>query len=158
MRIAIAPAIPMIRRCLAILGMNSDRLRYKVFPELDMGTSLRSRTNKRRSGNFVPWCAVAPSRVSAAFLNLANTMREFENLCGFGIVLLIYGLPLWVTAREVSMSDLREMSNPECKAQIDTIGWVFVAAVVVIAAFAGMVAYNANDLRVTNTVSHVAAR
>ena len=56
------------------------------------------------------------------------------------------------------MSDLREMSNPECKAQIDTIGWVFVAAVVVIAAFAGMVAYNANDLRVTNTVSHVAAR
>jgi hypothetical protein len=56
------------------------------------------------------------------------------------------------------MADLRETSNPECKAQIDTIGWVFVAVFVVITAFAGMMAYNANDLAVTNTVSHVAAR
>ena len=63
-----------------------------------------------------------------------------------------------VTAWEVSMADLRETGNPECKAQIDTIGWVFVAVVVVITACAGMVAYNANDLTVTNTMSHVAAR
>jgi hypothetical protein len=56
------------------------------------------------------------------------------------------------------MADLRETSNPECKTQIDTIGWLFVAIVVVITAFAGMVAYNANDMTVTNTVSHVAGR
>jgi hypothetical protein len=56
------------------------------------------------------------------------------------------------------MADLREASNPECKAQIDTIGWAFAVAVVVIAAFAGMVAYNASDLTAPNTVSHVAAR
>jgi hypothetical protein len=60
------------------------------------------------------------------------------------------------TAWEVSMTDLRETSNPECK--IDTVGWVFAAVVVVIIAFAGMVAYNANDLTVTHTVSQVAAR
>jgi hypothetical protein len=61
-----------------------------------------------------------------------------------------------VTAWEVSMTDLRETSNPECK--IDTVGWVFAAVVVVITAFAGLAAYNANDLTVPNTVSHVAAR
>ena len=54
------------------------------------------------------------------------------------------------------MADLRETSNPECKTQIDTIGWLFVAFVVVITAFAVMIAYNANDMMVTNTVSHVA--
>jgi hypothetical protein len=54
------------------------------------------------------------------------------------------------------MADLRETSNPECKTQIDTIGWLFVAFVVVITAFAAMIAYNANDVMVTNTVSHVA--
>jgi hypothetical protein len=32
------------------------------------------------------------------------------------------------------------------------------AASLAIAAFAGMVGYNVNDLRVTDTVSHVAAR
>ena len=62
-----------------------------------------------------------------------------------------------VTAWEVSM-DLRETSNPDCKTQIDTIGWLFVAVFVVITAVAGVVAYNANDLTVTNTVSHVASR
>ena len=54
--------------------------------------------------------------------------------------------------------DLRETSNPECKTQIDTIGWLFVAVFVVITAVAGVVAYNANDLTITNTVSHVASR
>jgi hypothetical protein len=59
---------------------------------------------------------------------------------------------------EVSMVDLHETSDP--KTQIDTIGWLFAAFVVVITitAFAGMVAYNANDLTLTNTASHVAAR
>jgi hypothetical protein len=65
MRIAIAPAILMIRRCLAILGVNSDRLRYKVFPELDWEPR-PSRTNKLRSANSLP-------RRGAA-----NTMREFK--------------------------------------------------------------------------------
>jgi hypothetical protein len=59
---------------------------------------------------------------------------------------------------EVSMADLRETSNPERKAQIDIdpVGWLFAAFVVVIAAIAAMVAYNGNDMRVANTpVSHV---
>jgi hypothetical protein len=64
-------------------------------------------------------------------------------------------MPLWaVTALEVSMG----LRNPECKVQIDTIGWQFVAVFVVITAVAGVVAYNANDLTVTHTVSQVAAR
>ena len=58
---------------------------------------------------------------------------------------------------EVSM-DLRETSNPECKAQIDTIGWLFVAVFVVITAVAGVVAYNANDLTVMKAPVAVAAR
>jgi hypothetical protein len=68
-------------------------------------------------------------------------------ICRFGVV----------TALEVSM-ELRETSNPDYKTQIDTVGWLFVAVFVVITAVAGVVAYNANDLTVTNTVSHVAAR
>lgn len=56
------------------------------------------------------------------------------------------------------MVDLRETSNPECKTQIDTIGWLFVAVFVVITAVAGMVAYNANDLTVTKAPVAVAAR
>ena len=62
----------------------------------------------------------------------------------------------WRRREEVSMVDLRDTSNPESR--IDTLGWVFVAVFVVITALAAMVAYNANDLTVTNTVSHVAAR
>jgi hypothetical protein len=56
------------------------------------------------------------------------------------------------------MADLRETSNPECKTQIDTIGWLFVAVVVVITAFAGMIAYNSNDLSITKAPVAVAAR
>ena len=54
--------------------------------------------------------------------------------------------------------DLCETSNPECKTQIDTIGWLFVAVFVVITAVAGVVAYNANDLTVTKAPVAVAAR
>jgi hypothetical protein len=68
--------------------------------------------------------------------------------CRFGVV----------TAWEFSMADLRETSNPECKTQIDTIGWLFVAVFVVITAVAGVVAYNANDLAVTKSAVAVAAR
>ena len=56
------------------------------------------------------------------------------------------------------MADLRETSNPECKTQIDTIGWLFAAFVVVVAAIAAMAAYNANDTTASNAVSHVAGR
>jgi hypothetical protein len=50
-----------------------------------------------------------------------------------------------------------ETSNPEYKAQIDTVGWLFVAFVVVIAAIAAMVAYDGNNTTVANsTVPHVA--
>ena len=54
--------------------------------------------------------------------------------------------------------DLRETSNLECKTQIDTIGWLFVAVFVAITAVAGVVAYNANDLTVTKASVAVAAR
>jgi hypothetical protein len=68
-------------------------------------------------------------------------------ICRFGVV----------AAWEVSM-DLRETSNPECKTQMDTIGWLFVAVFVVITTVAGVVAYNANDLTVTKAPVAVAAR
>ncbi len=51
-----------------------------------------------------------------------------------------------------------ETSSPEPKAQIDTIGWLFVAAVAVIAAIAAMAIYDGNDTMIANTpVSHVVA-
>jgi uncharacterized YccA/Bax inhibitor family protein len=54
------------------------------------------------------------------------------------------------------MVDLHEASNPE-RNEIDTLGWLFVAFVVVVTAVAVMAAFNANDTMVTNTaVSHVA--
>jgi hypothetical protein len=40
---------------------------------------------------------------------------------------------------EVSMTDLHETSDPKYAAQIDVVGWIFVAFVVVIAAIAAMV-------------------
>jgi hypothetical protein len=56
------------------------------------------------------------------------------------------------------MVDLPEASNPERKAEIDTVGWLFLAFAVVITATAGMIAYEANDAMVAPPVSHVAAR
>jgi len=62
-------------------------------------------------------------------------------------------------AWEVSMANLHETKIPERQAQIDTVGWLFVAGVVVITAIAAMVAYNANDVTVATTAaSHVAAQ
>jgi hypothetical protein len=44
-----------------------------------------------------------------------------------------------VAAQEIPMVDLREPINPERKGQIDTIGWLFVAFVVlVVVAAAGI--------------------
>jgi hypothetical protein len=62
-----------------------------------------------------------------------------------------------VVAQEVSMTDLHETNDPERKAQIDTVGWIFVAFVVVVTAIAAMAAYDANDTMVAKTtVSQVA--
>jgi hypothetical protein len=56
--------------------------------------------------------------------------------------------------REVSMTDLSETSDPpESKAQIDTVGWIFAAFVVVITAIAAMVAYYGNDTMFANAVA-----
>ncbi len=54
---------------------------------------------------------------------------------------------------------LDETRTPEPKAQIDTIGWLFVAAVAAITAIAAMAAiYDGNDTMITNApVSHVMA-
>jgi hypothetical protein len=62
-----------------------------------------------------------------------------------------------VAAWEVSMVDLHETNNPKREPQIDTVGWLFLAFAVAIAAAAGMVAYEANDTMVA-PVSHVVAR
>jgi hypothetical protein len=53
------------------------------------------------------------------------------------------------------MVDLHETSNPDPNGRIDTIGWLFAAFVVVITAIAVIIAYNATDIMVTNSVSHV---
>ena len=60
---------------------------------------------------------------------------------------------------EVSMADLPEAINPEHKALIDTVGWLFLAFAVVITATAAVIVYKANDTMVANApVSHVVAR
>ncbi len=51
-----------------------------------------------------------------------------------------------------------ETSTPEPKAQIDTIGWLFVAAVAAISAIAAIAVYDSNDTMIANApMSHVAA-
>ena len=54
------------------------------------------------------------------------------------------------------MVDLHETSKPQPNGSIDTIGWLFVAFVIVITAVAAMIAYNASDITVTNIMSHIA--
>ena len=57
------------------------------------------------------------------------------------------------------MANLHETKIPERQAEIDTVGWLFVAGVIVMTAIAAMVAYNANDITVATTaVSHIAAQ
>ena len=52
---------------------------------------------------------------------------------------------------EVSMTDLHETPDPKPTAQIDTIGWLFIAFAVVITASAAMIAYQGNSTLVANT-------
>jgi len=55
------------------------------------------------------------------------------------------------------MSELHETSNPKHKEQIDTVGWVFAAVVIIITAIAATVAYRGNDNTVVanTTVSNL---
>ena len=55
------------------------------------------------------------------------------------------------------MADFHETSSPKPTAQIDTVGWLFVAFVVGITAVAAMVAYNGSDTMVAKTtISQIA--
>jgi hypothetical protein len=55
------------------------------------------------------------------------------------------------------MTNLHEAGDPTFAAQIDKIGWVFAAVVVVITAVAGILAYQGRDAMVAqNPVSQVA--
>lgn len=55
------------------------------------------------------------------------------------------------------MTDLHETSDPKYTAQIDTVGWIFVAFVVAITVSAAVVAYHGSGKMIANTpVSHVA--
>jgi hypothetical protein len=49
------------------------------------------------------------------------------------------------------MTDLHEASDPKYTAQIDTVGWIFVAFVVLIVAIAAVVAYRGNGTMIANT-------
>jgi len=55
------------------------------------------------------------------------------------------------------MTDLHESSDPKYRAQIDTVGWIFVAFVVAITVIAVVVAYQGSGTMIANTpVPHVA--
>ena len=56
------------------------------------------------------------------------------------------------------MTDLHETPDPKPTAQIDTLGWLFLALAVVITATAAMIAYRGNSTLVANTtLARVAA-
>jgi hypothetical protein len=55
------------------------------------------------------------------------------------------------------MTDLHKASDPKYVAQIDTIGWIFVAFAVAITVIAAVVAYHGSGKMIANTpVSHFA--
>jgi hypothetical protein len=55
------------------------------------------------------------------------------------------------------MTDLHEKNDPNYTAQIDTVGWIFVAFAVTITVIAAVVAYHGSGAMIANTaVSHVA--
>jgi len=60
--------------------------------------------------------------------------------------------------KEVSMADLPEAINPERKAQIDSVGWLFLAFAIAITAAAITVVYRADTIAANTPVSQVAAR
>jgi hypothetical protein len=55
------------------------------------------------------------------------------------------------------MTDLHEIDDPKYKAQIDSVGWIFVAFAVAITVIAGVVAYHGSQTMIANTPGpHVA--
>jgi hypothetical protein len=55
------------------------------------------------------------------------------------------------------MTDLHETDDPKYTAQIDTVGWIFVAFALVITVIAAMVAYHGREPMIANSpVSHAA--
>jgi hypothetical protein len=48
-------------------------------------------------------------------------------------------------------SDLHETSDPKYTAQIDTVGWIFVAFALVITAIAAIVGYHGSDTMIANS-------
>jgi hypothetical protein len=55
------------------------------------------------------------------------------------------------------MTDLHETTDPKYIAQIDTIGWIFVALAVVITVVAAIVVYQGSGVTIANSpVLHVA--
>jgi hypothetical protein len=58
---------------------------------------------------------------------------------------------------EVSMTDLHETNDPKYTAQIDTIGWIFVAFAVGITVVAAILAYQASGVMIASSpVPHIA--
>ena len=54
------------------------------------------------------------------------------------------------------MTDLHETDEPKYTAQIDTVGWIFVAVAVAITVIAAVVAYHGSGTMIANTpVPHV---
>jgi len=55
------------------------------------------------------------------------------------------------------MTDLHETDDPQYTAQIDTVGWIFVAFAIAITVMAAVVAYHGSGAMIANTpVPHVA--
>ena len=55
------------------------------------------------------------------------------------------------------MTDLHESNNPKYTAQIDTVGWIFIAFAVAITVIAAVVAYHGSGPVIANTpIPHVA--
>ena len=55
------------------------------------------------------------------------------------------------------MTDLHETNDPQYTAQIDTVGWIFVAFAIAITVMAAVVAYHGSGAMIANTpVQHVA--
>jgi hypothetical protein len=55
------------------------------------------------------------------------------------------------------MTDLHETNDPQYTAQIDTVGWIFVAFAIAITVMAAVVAYHGSGTMIANTpVQHVA--
>jgi hypothetical protein len=55
------------------------------------------------------------------------------------------------------MTDLHETNDPKYTAQIDTVGWIFVAFALAITVIAAMVAYHGSGKMIANApVPHVA--